>query len=46
MHVFPQQFGWIVVSEQARGCAITEKTGALGITTKDRFSGGIEYEPD
>jgi hypothetical protein len=43
MHVFPEQFGRIVVSEQARGCTITEKTGTLGIATKDRFSGGIEY---
>jgi hypothetical protein len=46
MHVFPEQFGRIVVSEQARGCTITEKTGTLGIAAKDRFSGGIEYEPD
>src|SRR5437899_2976757 len=46
MHVFPEQFSRIVVSEQARSCTITEKTGTLGIATKDRFSGGIEYEPD
>jgi hypothetical protein len=46
MHVFPKQFGRIVVSEQARGCTITEKTGTLGIATKDRLSCGIEYEPD
>src|SRR5207253_11468843 len=46
MHVFPEQFSRIVVSEQARSCTITEKTGTLGIATKDRFSGRIEYEPD
>src|SRR5215831_19662437 len=46
MHVFPEQFGWIVISEQAHGCTITEKAGTLGIATKDRLSGGIEYKPD
>ena len=46
MHVFPEQFGWNVVSEQAHGCTITEKTGTLGIAAKNRLSRGIEYEPD
>ena len=46
MHVFPEQFARIVVSEQARGRTITEKTGTLGIATKNRLSGGVEYEPD
>ena len=46
MHVFSEQFGWIVVSEQAHGCTITEKTDTLGIAAKNRLSCGIEYEPD
>jgi hypothetical protein len=46
MHVFPEHFIRIVVSEQVHGCAITEKTGTFWITTKYRFSGGIEYEPN
>ena len=46
MHVFPEQFSRIVVSEQAHGCTITEETGTLGIATKDRLSGGVENEPD
>ena len=46
MHVFPEQFGWIVVPEHAHGCTITEKTDTLGIAAKNRLSCGIEYEAD
>jgi len=46
MHVFPEQFGRIVISKQAHRCRITEKASALGIAAKDRLRGGIEYEPD
>src|SRR5215471_5916890 len=46
MHVLSEQFSGLVVAEQAHGGRITEKAGTLRITTKNRFSGGIEYEPD
>jgi hypothetical protein len=46
MHVFPQQFGGIVISKQAHRCRITEKASTLGIATEDPLRGGIEYEPD
>src|SRR5713101_8403330 len=37
MHVFPEQFGRIVISKKARRCRITEKASTLGIATKDRL---------
>src|SRR5271167_4979374 len=46
MHVFPEQFGRIVISEEAHRCRITKKASALGIATKNRLSGGVKYEPD
>src|SRR5207244_10815037 len=45
MHVFPEQFGGIVISKQAHRCGIAEKASALAIAAKDRLRGGIEYEP-
>ena len=46
VHVFPEQFGRIVVSEQAHRRRIAEKASTFGIATKDPLRGGIEYEPD
>ena len=46
VHVFPEQFGRIVVSEQAHRRRIAEKACTFGIATKDPLRGGIEYEPD
>src|SRR5215469_7267455 len=46
MHVLSEQFSRVVIAEQAHSGTITEKSGTLSITTKNRFSSGIEYEPN
>src|SRR4029077_3331469 len=46
MHVPSQQFSSAVISEQTQGCMVTEKTGALGVATKDSLGNRIENEPD
>src|SRR6266498_2220768 len=46
MHILAKQFGGFVVTEQASCCSIAEETCAVGIATKDCFSGGIENETD
>src|SRR5262245_57395622 len=44
MHIFPDQLGRIIVAEQLHSRTVTEKTLTLGVATKDRLSGPIEYE--
>jgi hypothetical protein len=44
VHIFPEQFGRIVVSEQAHRRRIAEKACTFGIAAKDPLRGGIEYE--
>src|SRR5580658_10079591 len=46
VHVFPEQLGRIVISEQAHRRRIAEKASAFGIATEDPFRGGIKDEPD
>src|SRR5580693_8143494 len=44
VHVLPEQFGRIVVSQQPHRRRIAEKASTFGIATKDPLRGGIEYE--
>jgi hypothetical protein len=46
VHIFPEQFRRVVVSEHAHRRRIAEKASTFGIATKDPLRGGIEYEPD
>jgi hypothetical protein len=46
VQVSPEQFGRIVISEQAHRRRIAERASTLWIAAKDFRRRGIEYEPD